>query len=772
MSDRQNDVVKGHRRYYAFGSYVLDSLRGVLWHDGHPVPLTPKVFELLATLVSRSGELLGKDELIREVWAGTVVEENNLARHISTIRKTLGERPGQRDYIATIPGMGYRFVAEVTELDELPPECRSAAVVKPSNGLPVAEQIPSVPVSLPRRVPTVPRSLWIGSLVVVAVAVGAAASWVTTGGLWPARPVPPAERSLKQFTYESGLQLDPAWSPDGTRIAYGSNRLGNADIWIQAIGESTPPLRLTTSASNDWQPTWSPDGKSLAFRSERDGGGVYVISVDGSGERRLTTFGTHPRWSPTGDVILFSRADPETSEATRLCLVDARGGGSPREIALADLSGFNAVTAAWHPDGRVSVWGRGERNEWTLATFAIDGGPVVRSAIGREVRRQMAAAGVSFSNFTWSPSGRALYFEGRSNSVRNLWRVTVNPRTLAWADRLERMTTGPGRNTGLSISPDGRRLAFNVGTPRVTLWSFGFDANASKITDNGEDVTPGDADQQAVEASLDGRRLVYRALRSDRSELWERSGDSDPRLLMSTNEWRYSLPRWSPDGTRVAYQRTRNASTGVKAERAISILAVADRQERSLAVPDNAMMVPGDWQADGLALLGGCRLAANPTMGTCLMPIDGREVRQLAYDDHGDQFQQRFSPNQQWISFMAIPVGDRSSTTVYVMPAKGGARIAMTDGGSFDDKPRWGPDGRTLYFTSNRGGRSEVWARRFDPASGVPVGEVFRVTSFDRGPRMLAPALDQASMALSTNRIYLPMYEPSGHIWILDEVDK
>ena len=106
------------------------------------------------------------------------------------------------------------------------------------------------------------------------------------------------------------------------------------------------------------------------------------------------------------------------------------------------------------------------------------------------------------------------------------------------------------------------------------------------------------------------------------------------------------------------------------------------------------------------------------------------------------------------------------------MPAKGGAQVAMTDGGSFDDKPRWGPDGRTLYFTSNRGGRSEVWARRFDPAKGTPVGEIFRVTSFDRGPRMLAPALDQASMALSANRIYLPMYEASGHIWILDEVDK
>ena len=69
-----------------------------------------------------------KDELIREVWGDTVVEENNLARHVSTIRKALGERPGQREYIATIPGIGYQFVASVTQLDELPPHYRATPV--------------------------------------------------------------------------------------------------------------------------------------------------------------------------------------------------------------------------------------------------------------------------------------------------------------------------------------------------------------------------------------------------------------------------------------------------------------------------------------------------------------------------------------------------------------------------------------------------------------------------------------------------------------------
>src|SRR5262245_42652329 len=179
MSHSQNAVKVP--RYYAFGSYVLDCLRGVLWHDGHPVALTPKVFELLATLVAHAGEVLGKDELIRRVWAGTIVEENNLARHISTIRKALGERPGQREYIATIPGVGYRFVAEVKELDELPAECRPPLTLT-SGEAPVTTSEPEArphwiaqSSNQPARL-RLGRSALIAAVVVGAVSLGATAA--------------------------------------------------------------------------------------------------------------------------------------------------------------------------------------------------------------------------------------------------------------------------------------------------------------------------------------------------------------------------------------------------------------------------------------------------------------------------------------------------------------------------------------------------------------------------------------------------------------------
>ena len=84
--------------------------------DGAVVPLTPKVFDILLVLLENAGHLLSKDEVMKIVWPDTAVEEANLTRNISTLRKALGERPHQPQYIETIPWLGYRFVAEVKKL--------------------------------------------------------------------------------------------------------------------------------------------------------------------------------------------------------------------------------------------------------------------------------------------------------------------------------------------------------------------------------------------------------------------------------------------------------------------------------------------------------------------------------------------------------------------------------------------------------------------------------------------------------------------------------
>jgi DNA-binding winged helix-turn-helix (wHTH) protein/TolB-like protein len=99
--------------FYEFDPFRVDSLKRLLLRDGSPVPLKPKVFDTLLVLIENSGRVVDKDELMQSIWPDTAVEENNLTQNISAIRKALGERRDEHRYVVTVPGRGYRFVADV-----------------------------------------------------------------------------------------------------------------------------------------------------------------------------------------------------------------------------------------------------------------------------------------------------------------------------------------------------------------------------------------------------------------------------------------------------------------------------------------------------------------------------------------------------------------------------------------------------------------------------------------------------------------------------------
>ena len=107
--------MNGSQATYEFGPFCLDGNKKLLWRDSEPVALTPKVLDTLLTLIELRDRVVTKDELLERVWRGTVVEEGGLARNISILRKALGEKPDQHTYIVTVPGKGYRFVADVRE---------------------------------------------------------------------------------------------------------------------------------------------------------------------------------------------------------------------------------------------------------------------------------------------------------------------------------------------------------------------------------------------------------------------------------------------------------------------------------------------------------------------------------------------------------------------------------------------------------------------------------------------------------------------------------
>ncbi len=102
---------------YEFGEYCLDTAKRVVFdRAGEAYPLKSKAFETLLYLVENSGRLVERDELLSAVWVDTVVEENNLTQHISSLRKLFGESPGDHRYILTVPGRGYKFIPDVKRI--------------------------------------------------------------------------------------------------------------------------------------------------------------------------------------------------------------------------------------------------------------------------------------------------------------------------------------------------------------------------------------------------------------------------------------------------------------------------------------------------------------------------------------------------------------------------------------------------------------------------------------------------------------------------------
>src|SRR6187431_3665784 len=101
--------------FYEFGRFRLKADERVLLRGQEFVPLTPKAFDILLTLLENDGRIVNKDDLMKRVWPNTFVEEGNLTQNISLLRKALGESPGGVQFIETVPRRGYRFVAEISE---------------------------------------------------------------------------------------------------------------------------------------------------------------------------------------------------------------------------------------------------------------------------------------------------------------------------------------------------------------------------------------------------------------------------------------------------------------------------------------------------------------------------------------------------------------------------------------------------------------------------------------------------------------------------------
>jgi TolB-like protein/DNA-binding winged helix-turn-helix (wHTH) protein len=208
---------------YEFGDFRLDALRRVLSAraDGTPLQVTGKIFDTLLLFVERAGQLLDKRTLMEELWPDVVVEEKNLTQTIHTLRRLLGERPDDHRYIVTVPGRGYRFVAQVTTTT-------------------VEEQQPAAPEPIQETIPP-PRRKALAASAVAMIVLAGVAFWLLQGARHAERSVTiqPTQLSIAVMPF-----VDMSEAQDQAYFAEGLS-----EEILNVLAQSTT-LRVTARTSS------------------------------------------------------------------------------------------------------------------------------------------------------------------------------------------------------------------------------------------------------------------------------------------------------------------------------------------------------------------------------------------------------------------------------------------------------------------------------------------------------------------------------------------
>jgi Tol biopolymer transport system component len=193
------------------------------------------------------------------------------------------------------------------------------------------------------------------------------------------------------------FQIEPAWSPDGSRIAFASKRAGSFDLYVMNA-DGTGTRRLTTAPADEGHPTWSPDGERIAF-SRGTSGDLYVMNADGSGVKPLANGPadeTQPAWSPDGRSIAFVSRLPGTQ--VRELWVMRADGSEPRRLTRLEVT---SSSPAWSPDGtRIAFSTNSGTGQFDIYFVVVGGG---------ELQQVTTTTDDSFEP-TWSPDGRTIAY--------------------------------------------------------------------------------------------------------------------------------------------------------------------------------------------------------------------------------------------------------------------------------------------------------------------------------------------------------------------------
>ena len=256
--------MKADTSAYQFDEIVINPADFQASRAGVRLDIEPKSFRVLVYLIENRERVVSKDELIEKVWSGTAVTDNALTRVIAQLRRELQDDARQPRYLETVPTVGYRFIGKLTE------------------------QAAFQTATLSEDRSHITRRKWALLLLGIPALLFAILLWGSKRLVLQPSNRPP---KIVQFTASPGLDLHPTFSPDGTNVAYASDRSGRFEIYVHPVASGGREVQITSDNQQNLEPAWSPDGGYIAYTSQVRRG-ILVVPALGGTPQRLTDFGS------------------------------------------------------------------------------------------------------------------------------------------------------------------------------------------------------------------------------------------------------------------------------------------------------------------------------------------------------------------------------------------------------------------------------------------------------------------------------------------------